>query len=118
MKDKNPNESETVIGHSVSVEGDFIGEGDMLIEGKLKGNIKTTHGLRVGKDAEIEANISAENAIISGFVKGDIKITHNLEITKTAKIEGNISCEILSIEPGSFFQGNCQMTKSTKTDNT
>lgn len=118
MKDKNPNDSQTIIGHAVSVEGDFIGEGDVIIEGKLKGNIKTTQGLRVGKEAEIEANISAENAIISGFVKGDIKITHNLEITKTAKIEGNIACEVLSIEPGSYFQGSCQMTKNNKGDNT
>ncbi len=116
MKDKNLNESQTIIGHAVSVEGDFTGEGDVIIEGKLKGNIKTTHSLRVGKDAEIEANISAENAIISGFVKGDIKITNNLEVTKTAKIEGNIACEILSIEPGSYFQGNCQMSKSSKVE--
>lgn len=117
MKDKNPNESDTIIGHSVSVEGDFIGEGNVLIEGKLKGNIKTTHNLKVGKDAEIEANISAENAIISGYVKGDIKVTNSLEITKTARIEGNISCAILSIEPGSYFQGNCQMAKNSNKEN-
>ena len=118
MKDKNLNESQTIIGHAVSVEGDFMGEGDVIIEGKLRGNIKTTHSLKIGKDAEVEANISAENAVISGFVKGDIKITHNLELTKTAKIEGNMACEVLSIEPGCYFQGNCQMSKNTKVENT
>jgi cytoskeletal protein CcmA (bactofilin family) len=109
MRDKNQNNSQTVIGLGVAVEGDFNGNGDVIIDGKLKGSIKTTNNLQIGKEAEIEAEISADSAIIAGKVKGNIKINGSLELLKSAHLEGNISCQSLTIESGCFFQGSCVM---------
>ncbi len=109
MKDKTPNESQTIIGPSVSVEGNFTGDGDVIVEGKLKGSINTSHDLTIGKNAIIEANISAENAIIYGQITGDLEIKGNLELAKNAKINGNISCKSLNVEAGSIFNGQCVM---------
>ena len=120
MKDKTPNENQTVIGPSVSVEGNFTGDGNIIVEGKLKGSINTNHDLTIGKDAIIEANIFAENAIIYGKVDGDLKIKNSLELAKNAKINGNISCKSLNVEAGSVFNGQCTMkqhdTEETKTN--
>lgn len=115
MKDKTPNENQTIIGPSVSVEGNFSGDGNVIVEGRLKGSINTEQDLTIGKNAMVEANISAENAFIYGNVVGDLKIKNNLELAKNAKITGNISCQSLSVEAGSIFNGQCIM-KSQDTE--
>ena len=46
---------ETIIGPSVQVEGNFVANGDIIVEGTVSGSIKTEKNLRVGKDAKIFA---------------------------------------------------------------
>jgi len=100
---------ETIIGPSVKVEGNFKGEGDLLIDGVLIGNLETENNLKVGSGAIIEANIKANNAFISGKIKGNIVIKGKLEITATAVILGDIRTQILSIEAGAKIQGKVSM---------
>ena len=100
---------ETIIGPSVKVEGDFKGEGDLVIEGVLIGNLQTKNNLKIGKNAIIEASIKANNAFISGKVKGDILVKGKVEITGTAIILGNIKAQIISIESGALIKGTLDM---------
>lgn len=103
------NETETIIGPSVRVEGDFVTEGNIIIEGIVCGTVKTSKDLRVGPKSKIFANISANNALISGEVQGNIKVKEKLELTSTAKIYGDIKAEVLVISAGSTLNGKCQM---------
>lgn len=105
----NPTDTNTIIGASVSVEGDFNGQGDVLIEGKLKGSIKTGQHIQIGKNALVEAEIKAASAHISGAVKGNIAAKEKIELTKSARVEGNLTGAIISIEPGAVFNGQCTM---------
>lgn len=100
---------ETIIGPSVKVEGNFKGEGDLIIEGVLVGNLQTKNNLKVGQNAVIQANINANNAFISGKVKGNIRVKGKLEITGTAMILGDITAQILSIESGALLKGSINM---------
>ena len=100
---------ETIIGPSVRVEGDFRGEGDLIIEGTLVGNLQTKNNLKIGENAVIEAGIKANNAFISGKVKGNITIKGKLEITSTAIILGDIKTQLISIESGAIIQGSVSM---------
>ena len=100
---------ETIIGPSVKVEGDFKGEGDLVIEGVLIGALQTKNNLKIGKNAIIEASIKANNAFISGKVKGNILVKGKVEITGTAVILGNIKAQIISIESGALIKGELDM---------
>ncbi|MFA6307544.1 MAG: polymer-forming cytoskeletal protein [Patescibacteria group bacterium] len=100
---------ETIIGPSVKVEGDFKGEGDLVIEGVLVGTLQTKNNLKIGQNAMIEASIRANNAFISGKVKGNISVKGKVEITGTAIIIGNIKAEIISIEAGALIKGDLDM---------
>ncbi len=103
---------ETIIGPSVRVEGDFRGEGDLVIEGMLVGSLQTKNNLKIGQNAVVEASIRANNAFISGKVKGNIIVKGKLEITGTAVILGDIKTQIISIESGAMLQGNLSMPVS------
>lgn len=100
---------ETIIGPSVKLEGDFIGEGDVIVEGIVNGNIKTNKYLRIGENAVINAEVEAGDAYIAGTVNGNIKIQNKLEIISSAKIKGNIETSLISIETGAIINGHCQM---------
>jgi len=102
-------EAETIIGPSVKVEGDFVGQGNLIVEGVVKGSVKTDGNLKVGDQSKIEASIAAANAIISGEIKGDINIKGDLELTAGAKIWGDIETETICIARGAFFSGKCTM---------
>lgn len=100
---------ETIIGPSVKVQGDFKGEGDLVIEGILMGSLETKNNLKIGQNAVVEAGVRANNAFISGKIKGNITVKGKLEITGTAIILGDIKAQILSIESGALIKGNINM---------
>lgn len=104
------NETDTIIGPSVKVEGEFVTEGNMIIEGVICGMIKTTKNLKVGENSKIFANIYAENALIAGEIQGNIIILGKLELTPTAKIFGDIKTSSMSIENGAILNGKLTMT--------
>ena len=105
---------ETVIGPSVKVEGDFLGDGNVLVEGLVNGNLNTAKHVVVTEQAKITANITANTAKIAGEVTGNVKIADRLELAGTAKVSGDIEAGLLSIEAGARFNGKCTMTADRK----
>ncbi|OGM89173.1 hypothetical protein A3J77_00635 [Candidatus Wolfebacteria bacterium RBG_13_41_7] len=102
-------EAETIIGPSVKVKGNFQGEGNIIIEGTVEGNVKTSQNLLVGNKAKITANVEAGEAKIGGEIMGNIKVKGYLELAATAKILGDIEAAQVSIERGAIFNGKCSM---------
>lgn len=100
---------ETIIGPSVKVEGDFKGEGDLVVEGILVGNLETKNNLKIGQNAVVQAEIKANNAFISGKVKGNITAKGKIEVASTAVILGDIKAQIISVESGALIQGKITM---------
>lgn len=106
------NGQETVIALGVRVEGEFVSEGDVLIEGDVNGNIQTASDLRVGEQSKIRADVLAQNAVISGEIRGNVTVAGKLELTPSAKIIGDISVDVLSVSPGAQINGKLTMDGS------
>lgn len=113
-KQSEKREFETMIGPSVKVEGDFVSDGNVLVEGLVNGSLKTKSFVVVTDKAKITANLEAANARIAGEVNGNVKVSNRLDLTTCAKINGDIEACILQIEAGAKFNGKCSMIdKST-----
>lgn len=106
----------TFIGPAVKVKGDFSGEGDLVVEGMVVGNLTTKNDLRIGSEAAVEAKISAKNAHIAGQVLGNVIVKGKLELTSTARIIGDVKCTILSVETGGVINGQIDMQADKKTE--
>ncbi|PIU10967.1 hypothetical protein COT27_00285 [Candidatus Kuenenbacteria bacterium CG08_land_8_20_14_0_20_37_23] len=100
---------DTIIGPSVSVDGNFKGEGNIIVEGELRGSLKTNGFLKASDSSLIVATISADSAEISGQISGNIKIKNNLDVKETAVIEGDIETKTISIAYGAIINGNVKM---------
>ena len=103
-------DAETIIGSSVKVDGDFVSDGDVLVQGILNGSLKTKGDLRVEKGAKIKADVEATNAKVAGEIEGNVAIQNSLIIDGSAKIEGDIVTKVLSIEPGAVLNGHCSVS--------
>ena len=100
---------ETVVGPSVKVQGDFISQGNIVIEGEVKGSIKTDKQLRVEEGAKIDADVSAEGALLAGEVRGNIHILGTAELTPTAKLYGDLEAKTLIVAAGAVLHGRVIM---------
>jgi cytoskeletal protein CcmA (bactofilin family) len=105
-------DAETIIGSSVKVEGNFACEGNMIVDGEVRGKIATNGFLQVGDKALIEAEVKAGNGKISGVIKGNVKVDGYLELTSSAKITGDMKFGSISIERGAVVNGRCTMAET------
>lgn len=101
--------AETIVGTSVKLKGNLKSDGDVIIDGIVTGEVKTKGSVKIGKNANIVANIKAKDVSIAGAVQGNVEATDRLEIAETGKILGDISANVLSIAPGAVFSGKSQM---------
>jgi cytoskeletal protein CcmA (bactofilin family) len=106
-------EPETIIGPSVRVEGNFRGDGNVMVEGEVKGSIKTKRDVRIGEGAKVKANIDCINAYISGEVQGNIKTKEKLELSATAQVTGDIVVKSLQINSGAKLNGTIKMDEES-----
>jgi cytoskeletal protein CcmA (bactofilin family) len=102
-------ETETIIGPSVKVEGDFVSKGNVTVEGAVYGTLKTDKDLKIGSVAKISANVIAANAFVSGEVKGNVKVHGKLELSDTSKIFGDVEAKTLIMAAGAVLNGKCSM---------
>ena len=100
---------ETIIGSSVKVEGNFVCDGSMVIDGQVKGLVRTNQSLTVGTKAIITADVSAGNARIAGEINGNLKVDGFLELAETARINGDIEIGSLAVTKGAIINGNIKM---------
>ncbi len=101
--------SETIIAHGVRLEGDFVSEGDVTIEGEVSGKVKTSANLIVGDQAKLRADVVARSATISGELRGNLMVAERLDVRETAKIIGDISANTLTVGAGAQLNGKVSM---------
>ncbi len=98
-----------MIAHGVRVEGDFVSQGDVYIEGEVTGNIQTAGDLRLGESSKIRADVVAQNAVVGGEVRGNVNIAGRLELLSSAQVIGDVTAEVLSVAAGAHINGKVTM---------
>lgn len=98
-----------LIGTGTNIIGDINSNGDLRIDGVLKGNIKINGKLVVGPSGNIEGNVQCQHADVSGEIHGTITVTELLSLKASAKVLGDIVTGKIAIEPNATFTGTCKM---------
>lgn len=102
------------IGVGSSIMGEINAEGDVRIDGKLVGTIRTKGRLVLGETGVVEGDVVCQNALIAGTLKAKIQVSELLSLKASANLQGDIITNKLSIEPGANFTGSCSMGASIK----
>jgi cytoskeletal protein CcmA (bactofilin family) len=97
-----------IVGLGTEINGDLITKGDIRVDGKITGNVKSKAKVVIGQTGEIIGNINAESAEVSGKVTGDVTTTEILFLKDTAILNGNVLANKLVVENGAFIKGFCE----------
>ena len=106
--------SSNTIGKGTFLEGNVETYGNIRIEGKVTGNVKSKSKVALGPSSFVQGNVMAQNADLEGEVKGRIEVAELLVLKATAVIHGDIVTGKLVVEPGALFNGTCKMGATVK----
>lgn len=95
----------TLIARGVRVEGEFVSQGDVTIEGEVLGTLSCTGTLVVGVEAKIKADVKANDVIVGGIIEGNISAMRRLELKSGARVTGDVTCEVIAVEAGGCLNG-------------
>jgi len=98
--------TQSVISADLVVNGSLTSPGDIQIEGRVEGNVRSA-GLVIGDQATITGDVFAEDLTVRGRIEGCIHARKVL-LCSTCHVEGNILHEAFAVEAGAFFEGNCR----------
>ena len=106
----------TFLGKDVVFKGILTLEGNIRVDGRLEGELRSTGTLIVGEHAVIRGNIMAGILITSGKINGDVIASERIKILKPGIVIGDIRTPSISIEAGAFFHGLSDMGSDTWID--
>ena len=98
-----------LIGNGTVFKGDIESNGDIRIDGRLIGSVKSNGKISVGQTGIIEGDLTCKQAEISGVVKGNINTEELTALKSTSKVEVDLNTKQLLIEVGAQFTGKCVM---------
>ncbi len=105
-----------IIGAGTKIIGEINSNGDIRIDGFLKGNLTTQGKLVVGPTGTIIGDINCKNSDIEGKIEGKINVSEILGLKATANVQGDIVTNKLAVEPGAIFTGSCNMSGSERVE--
>ena len=100
----------SVISAGLKIVGTIEGEGDIVVDGTVDGNIKGRM-LTIGQGAAVNGEIEGETTHIRGSVSGKIN-ARTVMLASAAKVKGDIMYENLSVELGAMWEGRSQRRKA------
>lgn len=94
-----------MLSSDVEIKGRVKFSNDLVVDGKIEGEIDSDGSLTVGENAKVRAEIRTRSVVIYGKVHGNITVTDRVEIKANAELVGDIKAATLSIEAGAIFVG-------------
>ena len=102
--------AETVVGNDVVIKGNLKSPSNILVNGIVKGKVKTETDANIGETAKVEGSVEGKNVTIAGEIQGNVIAQESLKVEGTGKIAGDISTPGLVIQQGAIFTGKCEMS--------
>lgn len=102
-------DNNTVVGHSILISGKLTGDEDLIVRGRVEGELTLTKTLIIEQTGVVKANVAVKNAIVSGVVVGNINATESVELTREGRMVGDIHAPRVIIVDGASFRGRVDM---------
>src|SRR6187551_3594863 len=102
-------EQSGIIGKGITIKGSLTGGGDLVIEGKVEGQINLKNHLTIEGTGKVQADIRAEELTVNGEASGNIDASTKVSINASAKVAGDIKAPRVVIEDGAVFNGSVEM---------
>ena len=110
----------TLVSCATEVVGDVHFSGELIVEGKIKGNIYAEDNsdalIRVVDTGSVEGKICVPSVVINGLVQGDVRSSKHVELAAKAVVMGNVYYNLIEMVMGSEVNGNLMHTTAAQSE--
>jgi len=99
-----------VLSSDVEIKGSIKFQKDLLIDGKVEGEINSDGVLTIGENAEIRGEIKTKSITVYGKVRGNITVGERCELKSCSTLQGDLKAARLVVEEGATFIGKSEVT--------
>ena len=104
-----------VLGRSILINGRVSGKEDLVIDGRVEGDIELPENrLTVGAAGHVQGGIRAREIVVHGTVHGNLEASERVEIKKNARVMGDLKAQRPVIEDEAYFKGNVETIRVDK----
>lgn len=108
----------TTVGANVVLTGTIKDVNDIIVYGRVEGEIICERSVFIGDNAQVKGPITAQIVTVSGKVDGSIDGKEKIELTASGKLIGSLTTKDLIIQSGAVFVGKAEMPDSGESSET
>jgi cytoskeletal protein CcmA (bactofilin family) len=98
-----------LLSRGVSIIGSVKFSEQLLIDGEVKGDIKSTGTLTIGEHASIHGEVRSKSVTVQGTVEGNIFATERCELQAGCTLRGDIEAPRLVVDENATFLGSAKV---------
>jgi cytoskeletal protein CcmA (bactofilin family) len=102
-----------ILSSDVEIKGSIKFQKELLIDGKVEGDINSDGVLTIGENADIHGEIKTKSITVYGKVHGNITVVERCELKSKCILQGDLKAARLIIEEGATFIGKSEVTTGT-----
>ncbi len=100
--------SDTRFGAVTRVRGRIDGDGNLVVEGAVEGNISLRGDLQLAVGSEVTADIEAQDVDIEGTLDGDVSASGQVHLGPGSRVRGALRASAIIIDDGARFAGRLE----------
>ncbi len=98
-----------IIGEGIQIRGTLSGSGDLIVRGRVEGQIALQDHLTVDNGGVVVADVASRSLRISGSISGNVEASDSVVVAAEAVVEGDITTHELQIDEGATLHGRLNM---------
>jgi cytoskeletal protein CcmA (bactofilin family) len=95
----------TVLFPDCAISGKLSYNLPVKIDSRFSGEVKATDLLVLGRNAHVDAHVSARQLQLEGELKGHVQVVGCFEILPGGSFKGELKAGQIKIHPGAVFEG-------------
>src|SRR3981081_4452150 len=99
-----------ILSSDVEIKGSIKFQKELLIDGKVEGEINSDGVLTIGEKADIRGEIKTKSITVYGKGQGNITVGERCELKSRCTLQGDLKAARLVIEEGATFIGKSEVT--------
>src|ERR1044072_7583748 len=99
-----------ILSSDVEIKGSIKFQKELLIDGKVEGEINSEGVLTIGENADIRGEIKTKSITVFGKVQGNISVSERCELKSKCTLQGDLKAARLIIEEGATFIGKSEVS--------
>ncbi len=103
------------LGEGTEIDGTLQFKGSVRIDGKFTGKVFSPATLILGPRAALQGELEVGELEVHGTLSGQVRGAERVTIHASGRVEADLNTAKLVIEPGAYFRGRCEMTRSKPT---